>query len=139
MSILGLLFFSSRRRHTRFDCDWSADVCFFVQAEDGIRDLTVTGVQTCALPIYLTRDFKEIPSISTSHICNAAKLSFAPEQVIVVEFWDPIQVNGIDGNHSPLFQTGESGDNYVTARCKRHSAVERDRRSVFLVPDPSGS
>src|SRR5256886_12363913 len=23
----------------------------FVQAEDGIRDLTVTGVQTCALPI----------------------------------------------------------------------------------------
>src|SRR5256886_10844306 len=27
--------------------------CFFFQAEDGIRDLTVTGVQTCALPIYV--------------------------------------------------------------------------------------
>src|SRR2546430_12617926 len=27
-------------------------ICFFFfQAEDGIRDLTVTGVQTCALPI----------------------------------------------------------------------------------------
>src|SRR5689334_23898820 len=26
---------------------------FFFQAEDGIRDGTVTGVQTCALPIYL--------------------------------------------------------------------------------------
>src|SRR5688572_32472539 len=26
---------------------------FFFQAEDGIRDLTVTGVQTCALPIYM--------------------------------------------------------------------------------------
>src|SRR2546430_5979042 len=26
-------------------------VLFFFQAEDGIRDLTVTGVQTCALPI----------------------------------------------------------------------------------------
>src|SRR5207248_11457677 len=25
---------------------------FFLQAEDGIRDRTVTGVQTCALPIY---------------------------------------------------------------------------------------
>src|SRR6266852_8842651 len=25
---------------------------FFFQAEDGIRDATVTGVQTCALPIY---------------------------------------------------------------------------------------
>src|SRR2546430_11956039 len=28
---------------------------FFFQAEDGIRDLTVTGVQTCALPIYHRR------------------------------------------------------------------------------------
>src|SRR5256886_11514492 len=27
---------------------------FFFQAEDGIRDLTVTGVQTCALPIYVS-------------------------------------------------------------------------------------
>src|SRR5690606_40573361 len=25
--------------------------CFFFQAEDGIRDFHVTGVQTCALPI----------------------------------------------------------------------------------------
>src|SRR3989440_8408010 len=28
---------------------------FFFQAEDGIRDLIVTGVQTCALPIWLER------------------------------------------------------------------------------------
>src|SRR6266576_4686451 len=28
---------------------------FFFQAEDGIRDLYVTGVQTCALPIYPPR------------------------------------------------------------------------------------
>src|SRR2546421_4260374 len=28
---------------------------FFFQAEDGIRDLIVTGVQTCALPIYVVR------------------------------------------------------------------------------------
>src|SRR5256885_9870306 len=27
-------------------------VLFFFQAEDGIRDYKVTGVQTCALPIY---------------------------------------------------------------------------------------
>src|SRR2546430_15918238 len=29
---------------------------FFFQAEDGIRDLTVTGVQTCALPISRSGD-----------------------------------------------------------------------------------
>src|SRR2546430_7250329 len=31
--------------------DGIEDITFFFQAEDGIRDLTVTGVQTCALPI----------------------------------------------------------------------------------------
>src|SRR2546421_5786604 len=30
---------------------FEADGVFFFQAEDGIRDLIVTGVQTCALPI----------------------------------------------------------------------------------------
>src|SRR2546430_2791381 len=30
---------------------WSSFLLIFFQAEDGIRDLTVTGVQTCALPI----------------------------------------------------------------------------------------
>src|SRR5256886_6704588 len=25
--VCGIFFFSSRRRHTRFDCDWSSDVC----------------------------------------------------------------------------------------------------------------
>src|SRR2546429_3463318 len=29
-----------------------SDDFFFFQAEDGIRDVAVTGVQTCALPIY---------------------------------------------------------------------------------------
>src|SRR5437764_4259417 len=33
---------------------FSTSVCFFFffQAEDGIRDTSVTGVQTCALPIF---------------------------------------------------------------------------------------
>src|SRR2546430_6916726 len=34
-----------------FWSEGSVIVFFFFQAEDGIRDLTVTGVQTCALPI----------------------------------------------------------------------------------------
>src|SRR6266850_4280256 len=41
-------------------------VFFFFQAEDGIRDYKVTGVQTCALPICpalerLSRDGKALP------------------------------------------------------------------------------
>src|SRR5437762_9859253 len=32
-------------------CGLRQILCFFFQAEDGIRDTSVTGVQTCALPI----------------------------------------------------------------------------------------
>src|SRR5256885_12502223 len=34
---------------------WSV-LFFFFQAEDGIRDYKVTGVQTCALPIFVRED-----------------------------------------------------------------------------------
>src|SRR2546427_1917622 len=44
-------FFSSRRRHTRFDCDWSSDVCSsdlfagrFAQAVDQLEELLTTSV-----------------------------------------------------------------------------------------------
>src|SRR5256885_15375850 len=42
---------------------------FFFQAEDGIRDYKVTGVQTCALPIYgfaLSFPPPAIPGVGTS-------------------------------------------------------------------------
>src|SRR5256886_11098003 len=58
---LFLFFFSSRRRHTRFDCDWSSDVCSSdlrpvvvrvrrgvvlprVAAAGGVRDLVPVGL-----------------------------------------------------------------------------------------------
>src|SRR6478672_10535369 len=40
--------------------------CFFFQAEDGIRDLIVTGVQTCALPIWVR------PRIARWKACECA-------------------------------------------------------------------
>src|SRR3989440_8938898 len=39
---------------------------FFFQAEDGIRDLIVTGVQTCALPIYLRTE----PAHHVEHVAQ---------------------------------------------------------------------
>src|SRR5690606_40016750 len=42
---------------------------FFFQAEDGIRDFHVTGVQTCALPICpvtLTTSYRQLRSPSTA-------------------------------------------------------------------------
>src|SRR2546430_5303685 len=40
---------------------------FFFQAEDGIRDLTVTGVQTCALPIFHLVTGKRLAWDKTMH------------------------------------------------------------------------
>src|SRR5437763_200187 len=37
---------------TGFTVSYPSLSVFFFQAEDGIRDTSVTGVQTCALPIY---------------------------------------------------------------------------------------
>src|SRR2546430_7478946 len=45
----------SRRGATDLMFERECDLIFFFQAEDGIRDLTVTGVQTCALPISAPR------------------------------------------------------------------------------------
>src|SRR3712207_8109605 len=38
---------------------WKLEQLFFFQAEDGIRDIGVTGVQTCALPIW-SRDWLKL-------------------------------------------------------------------------------
>src|SRR2546430_15370416 len=47
---------------------------FFFQAEDGIRDLTVTGVQTCALPI-LGRSAFSYAAPSRPYVCARKYLS----------------------------------------------------------------
>src|SRR5256886_9031488 len=49
---------------------------FCFQAEDGIRDLTVTGVQTCALPISQVRLLKRIQP----DLCVATH--FLPAEII---------------------------------------------------------
>src|SRR2546430_5569589 len=58
-----LFFFSSRRRHTRFDCDWSSDVCS--------SDL-------------LTDDDKDIKSISEDGYLEITKVTFGSRRSIVI-------------------------------------------------------
>src|SRR5206468_5741896 len=50
---------------------------FFFQAEDGIRDLIVTGVQTCALPIY-------IGWLRTSRSRRSGELSWCKAETLVL-------------------------------------------------------
>src|SRR5207249_7526556 len=45
---------------------------FFFQAEDGIRDRNVTGVQTCALPIFLREARRRRLHFDTGHCEDAS-------------------------------------------------------------------
>src|SRR2546430_17039365 len=47
----GLFFFTSRRRHTRFDCDWSSDVCSSDLFLDSIACLSETHCFALSDPI----------------------------------------------------------------------------------------
>src|SRR5207245_7406962 len=48
---------------------------FFFQAEDGIRDATVTGVQTCALPISLDGTHGDPVLVHESHPAQTERLA----------------------------------------------------------------
>src|SRR5690606_39353935 len=71
---------------------FSYSVFFFFQAEDGIRDFHVTGVQTCALPIY------EIAP------------AFRPAAVAALQYsmeGDIGEVRGVQPRHGRLGQPGD--------------------------------
>src|SRR2546427_6815755 len=59
---------------------------FFFQAEDGIRDLTVTGVQTCALPISAqATGARQIDRATiTATIRSATRFMVVPPEVIIL-------------------------------------------------------
>src|SRR5207237_4768424 len=75
---------------------------FFFQAEDGIRDSSVTGVQTCALPILLSCGVKIYMDGSGARATRA------------------IHVN--------LYSTGEQA---VVAETRRHARNSRDLGQRF--------
>src|SRR5207248_8338466 len=75
---------------------------FFFQAEDGIRDRTVTGVQTCALPISDTASAACRAAMTTFLLfgrittCDAAVLSM---EIPTFRERQQIDVNGDAGTH----------------------------------------
>src|SRR2546426_4462853 len=52
---------------------------FFFQAEDGIRDYKVTGVQTCALPIF-PRPARLVPQVRDEQSRGDEQHGLSPEQ-----------------------------------------------------------
>src|SRR2546430_11142181 len=50
LSVLSCFVFSSRRRHTRFDCDWSSDVCSsdLLEVDVALLERAPDGAMGCA-------------------------------------------------------------------------------------------
>src|SRR2546421_3733356 len=73
-------------------CVW----VFFFQAEDGIRDLIVTGVQTCALPIFESRRPVVVSDARASDLIPPEWVeTFALGSYLVVPLIRQDQVTGI--------------------------------------------
>src|SRR2546430_7424760 len=70
---------------------------FFFQAEDGIRVLTVTGVQTCALPILRGHEFGGSPPRGRDLIAGFSQFAdqVAAARVTAAKFVTTYQAAGI--------------------------------------------
>src|SRR2546430_7792487 len=60
----GVFFFSSRRRHTRFDCDWSSDVCSSDLTRDDLKRVAVIIVLFVFAAIFWSA-FEQAPTSLT--------------------------------------------------------------------------
>src|SRR5205085_5061085 len=93
---------------------------FFFQAEDGIRDLTVTGVQTCALPIWPDRHAK--PRRLPQH--HAGGYGHGSER----RHGDRRQAYPILGNIAPPPDLRRSEERRVGKECRSRGAPRHDKK-----------
>src|SRR5256885_9851870 len=101
---------------------------FFFQAEDGIRDYKVTGVQTCALPIYKIPGFRcQAPDGAFYAWVNIEDTGLSAEEVQRLL----LEEAGVAGIAGAAF--GPGGKNYLrfslaSARRLLEEALERIQR-----------
>src|SRR5207249_6368167 len=105
--------------------------CFFFQAEDGIRDRNVTGVQTCALPIWrLVRMLVAAVLPAERHEPQTERVERGQERGADAEGPEQVEagVQGarIEGDRQDLALREESAEGYDAGEGER--AEEHDLR-----------
>src|SRR5687767_15508285 len=87
--------------------------CFFFQAEDGIRDKLVTGVQTCALPI------------SYHEAGHAVVMNAIPEA-------DPVQKITIVGRRSEEHTSELQSLAYLVCRLLLEKKKTKKKKNIYV-------
>src|SRR5256885_5274517 len=125
-------------------------VCFFFfQAEDGIRDYKVTGVQTCALPICVGSPGKarvKIAVVGTGYVglVAGACLAETGNDVLCVDV-DAAKIEGLRQNRLPIHEPGleplvirNQRDGRLEFTTDVGAAIERSDVIVIAVGTPPG-
>src|SRR5699024_11738344 len=88
-------------------------VTFFVQAEDGIRDRNVTGVQTCALPIF---GYNSAPKVGNDLLLaeNVDGIDIIVGGHSHTKVTPPTLVNEDTENPTVIVQAGQYGEHLGT-------------------------
>src|SRR5256886_3437863 len=117
---------------------------FFLQVEDGIRHLTVTGVQTCALPISTARLTRlkslapaDLPRSDGSHLCGLYASDLSRVSLAVAFLADALQAESV----SYLAAEPDARGLIVAHLERRHLSIKEDVEAgrLRLTPYPAGS
>src|SRR2546428_3554581 len=97
------------------ETDWS----FFFQAEDGIRDLIVTGVQTCALPIFADQHPDDgVTLLPDRHLVRLQQLSAGLGAFVLARQVHPEEKSAHLGSGLPLPELVRSEERRVGKECR---------------------
>ncbi len=62
-------------------------------------------------------------SVGAGHVGDATDLALTPEQAVVVKFWNSVKVDGVNRDDASFPQTGECGDDNVSAGREGDGAI----------------
>src|SRR5947209_14264960 len=110
---------------------WCLCFFFFFQAEDGIRDIGVTGVQTCALPI-LAREIMELHTVGIDGGYSQADVTEFARAMTGLSIGGP---RGGDGRYGLAVFRERSEERRVGKECRFWGAEddEKKKRDESLV------
>src|SRR5258706_367998 len=104
---------------------------FFFQAEDGIRDWSVTGVQTCALPISAS------PAMTSTN--SAAPQVFTQEQLDWLPWIEPLDESELtERQHAGLVDASRAQSPYFRLLARDPDTLgarTRTDKDIFYNPD----